>query len=380
MNKQNETLKLAIELMKKPSITPNDCGCMPLLVQRLERFGFTSEIFRFEDVDNLWMKRGSQGPLFVFLGHTDVVPPGPLEAWKTDPFEPTVMENMLYGRGAVDMKGGIAAMVVAVERFLIAHSDFDGSIAFLLTSDEEGQAINGTRRAIDLLVKRQETINWCIVGEPSSSKRVGDVIRQGRRGSLSGDLLIKGIQGHVAYPHKVKNPIHLCAPFIQALTDTVWDRGNENFPPTSLQIVHIQAGTGTYNVVPGNLAIKFNFRYSPCVTAAMLQDRVIHELKSRDLLYEIHWSHSADPFLTPPGFLLEKTKEAVMEVMDFDPQFSTDGGTSDARFIAPLGIPVVELGLCNETLHQVNECVAVDDLEHLSEIYERLLGLLFVGQ
>lgn len=375
----SETLALAIALMQKPSVTPQDCGCIPLIVERLAPLGFQAEHFRFEDVDNVWIRRGEKAPLFVFLGHTDVVPPGPLEAWTYPPFESTVHEEVLYGRGAVDMKGGIAAMIIAVENFLTRHPTFPGSIAFLLTSDEEGPAINGTRRVVEALIKRHEVIDWCIVGEPSSAKKIGDTVRNGRRGSLSGDLLIKGLQGHVAYPDLAKNPIHLFAPALQSLVNTTWDNGNAFFAPTQFQIVHIQAGTGTYNVVPGSLAVKFNFRYSPEVTVKHLQTQVINQLSTHQLSYDLHWTHSAAPFLTAPGLLLDKVKQAISDVMGFEPRISTEGGTSDGRFIAPLGTQVVELGLCNQTLHQVNECVALTDLENLTMIYARLLEGLFIS-
>jgi succinyl-diaminopimelate desuccinylase len=373
----SKTLALAMALIEKPSITPQDAGCIPLILDRLVPLGFTAEHFRFEEVDNVWIRRGEKNPLFVFLGHTDVVPPGPLEAWTYPPFAPTIHEQMLYGRGAVDMKGGIAAMIVAVEKFLTHYPQFPGSIAFLLTSDEEGPAVNGTRRVVEALAKRQEAMDWCIVGEPSSSKKIGDVVRNGRRGSLSGDLLIKGVQGHVAYPDLAKNPIHLFAPLLQKWVNTTWDNGNAFFQPTQFQIVHMQAGTGTYNVVPGSLRVKFNFRYSPEVTAEHLQTQVINQLAAHQLSYELHWTHSAEPFLTAPGMLLDKVKQAISHVMGFEPEVSTSGGTSDGRFIAPLGTQVVELGLCNQTLHQVNECVALADLEDLTVIYEYLLEGLF---
>lgn len=374
----SETLALAIELMAKPSITPHDANCMPLIIERLKRVGFQTEILRFGEVDNLWAKRGEGGPLLVFLGHTDVVPPGPMAAWTSPPFEPTIRDGHLYGRGAVDMKGSIAAMVVAIERFMTAHPTLHGSIAMLLTSDEEGPAVDGTRKAVDALVNRGEKIDWCIVGEPSSLNHVGDMIRNGRRGSLSADLTIEGLQGHVAYPHLAKNPIHLFAPALAELVNTVWDEGNAFFPATQLQVVHVEAGTGTYNVIPGTLNIKFNFRYSPEVTAEILQQRVIEILKAHELSFAIDWNHSAKPFFTEPKVLLEKTESAIFSVTKNRTLLSTGGGTSDGRFIAPLGAEVVELGLCNRTIHQVNECVAVGDLDRLTDIYFALLEGLFL--
>lgn len=374
----SDTLQLAIELMAKPSITPHDANCMPLIIERLKRVGFQTEILRFGEVDNLWAKCDQDGPLLVFLGHTDVVPPGPISAWTSPPFEPTIRDGYLYGRGAVDMKGSIAAMIVAIERFMTTHPKFHGSIAMLLTSDEEGPAVDGTCKAIKDLVDRGEKIDWCIVGEPSSLDHVGDMIRNGRRGSLSADLTIQGVQGHVAYPHLAKNPIHLFAPALAELVNTIWDNGNAFFPPTQLQIVHIEAGTGTYNVIPGTLNIKLNFRYSPEVTAEILQKRVINILETHQLSFVIDWNHSAKPFFTEPKVLLEKTESAIFSVTKNKPKLSTGGGTSDGRFIAPLGAEVVELGLCNRTIHQVNECVAVGDLDELTDIYFVLLEGLFL--
>lgn len=378
LHTDSNTLKLAISLIEKPSITPNDAGCIPLIAERLNRLGFQSEMLRFGEVDNLWAKREGEVPLLVFLGHTDVVPPGAYSAWTSPPFEPTIRDGYLYGRGAVDMKGNIAAMVIAVERFIAAHPLFKGSIAFLLTSDEEGPAIDGTCKVVEELVRRQEAIQWCIVGEPSSFNSVGDTVRNGRRGSLSGDLIIHGVQGHVAYPHLAQNPIHLFTPFLAELTNTVWDKGNEFFPPTQLQVVQIEAGTDTYNVIPERLIARFNFRYSSEVTAEILQQRVLDMLKDHQLAFEIDWKHSAKPFLTTSNQLLEKVKSGIFKVTGTEPLLSTDGGTSDGRFIAPLGAQVIELGLCNRTIHQVNECVAIADLEKLTAIYEAVLEALFL--
>lgn len=375
---KSTTLELAIELMQKPSVTPIDAGCIPLLMERLESLGFQSEILSFGEVTNLWSKRGNEGPLLVFLGHTDVVPTGSIELWSSPPFEPTLQEDYLYGRGAVDMKGSIAAMMVAVEKFLTKNPLINGSIAFLLTSDEEGPAIDGTRKVVETLVARKEKITWCLVGEPSSARQVGDTIRNGRRGSLSGDLIIKGIQGHVAYPHLAKNPIHLFSAALNELINTTWDQGNSFFPPTQFQIVHIESGTGTYNVIPEKLIVKFNFRYSPEVTAETLQQRVNDILSKHGLSFEIDWKHGASPFYTTQSTLLEKTQSAIFKTMGFNAEVSTGGGTSDGRFIAPLGAEIIELGLCNQTIHQINECVAIEDLEKLTDIYEHLLENLFL--
>lgn len=378
MTNESDTLALAIELIEKPSITPHDAGCIPLLTTRLNKAGFQTEILCFGDVDNLWVKRGEKAPLFVFLGHTDVVPPGNLATWHSPPFSPTVRDGSLYGRGAVDMKGSIAAMVVAMEQFVSENPEFPGSIALLLTSDEEGPAINGTRKVVEVLNQRQEKIDWCIVGEPSSTDYAGDKIRNGRRGSLSADLIIHGIQGHVAYPQLAKNPIHAFTACCQALIDTIWDEGNAFFPPTQLQIVDIHAGDGTYNVIPGDLSLKLNFRYSSQVTAEQLQTRVTTLLNQHHLDFAIQWRHSAQPFLTTSPQLLEKVKAAIFQVNQTLPQLATDGGTSDGRFIAPLGTQVIELGLCNRTIHQVNETVALADLTRLTAIYYYLLKQLFL--
>jgi succinyl-diaminopimelate desuccinylase len=375
----SETLKLAIELIQRPSVTPNDAGCIPLIAERLKKVGFSCEILRFGEVDNLWAKRGQKSPLLVFVGHTDVVPPGALESWNSPPFEPVIRDGYLAGRGAVDMKGSLAAMLVATEQFLAAHPQFLGSIAFLLTSDEEGPAINGTRQVAQTLIKRGEKIDWCIVGEPSSLKQVGDVARNGRRGSLSADLVIKGVQGHVAYPHLAKNPIHSFAPVLKELVRLKWDNGNAFFPPTQFQIVNINSDNSVDNVTPEKLIIRFNFRYSPEVTVETLQDKLKQLLETHQINYEISWRHSAEPFLTMPGALIEKVSDAIFKVMRFKPQLLTDGGTSDGRFIAPLGAQVVELGLCNATIHQVNECAAVEDLEKLTMIYQRALENLYTN-
>ena len=374
----NETLQLTQQLIEKPSVTPDDAGCIPMIMSRLNQIGFQSEIFEWSDVKNLWSKRGNTEPLLVFLGHTDVVPPGSLESWLSPPFEPTIRGDFLYGRGAVDMKGSIAAMVIAVEKFLHKNPLFQGSIAFLLTSDEEGPGIHGTRKMIETLQTRHETIQWCLVGEPSSTNKVGDVIRNGRRGSLSADLLIKGVQGHVAYPNLAQNPIHLFSLPLNELIHTMWDQGNAFFPPTQFQIVHMESGTGTYNVIPQTLSIKFNFRYSPEVTAKDLQQRVEKMLFAHSLNFEIQWQHSAEPFFTPQGVLLESVKSAIFTTMNFEPTLSTGGGTSDGRFMAPLGVEVIELGLCNATIHQTNECVAIGDLENLARIYYNVLEHLFL--
>ncbi len=373
----SRVLDYARALIARPSVTPDDAGCQDLLVEWLAPLGFRAERLRFGAVDNLWLRRGGTAPLFCFAGHTDVVPPGPLDAWRHPPFQPTVEDGLLYGRGAADMKGSIAAMVVAVQRFLAARPDVPGSLAFLITSDEEGPAVDGTVRVVETLQARGETIDWCLVGEPSSSERVGDVIKNGRRGSLGGELVVHGKQGHVAYPQLARNPIHLALPALTELVQTEWDRGNEFFPPTTFQISNIHAGTGATNVIPGELQVTFNFRFSTEQTAEGLQSAVAERLNRHGLDYDLHWTLSGQPFLTPEGRLVDAVQAAVAEVQGFRPELSTAGGTSDGRFIAPTGAEVVELGPVNATIHQVDEHVAVDELERLADIYTRLLHHLF---
>jgi succinyl-diaminopimelate desuccinylase len=378
MTSTSPTLDLAMELISRRSVTPEDDGCQELMISRLEKLGFRIERLPFEEVTNLWARRGDSGPLFCFAGHTDVVPSGPEEQWQFPPFEPRIEEGYLCGRGAADMKGSLAAFVTAVERFVANHPDHQGSIALLITSDEEGPFINGTTRVIDHLEARNEKIDWCIVGEPSSTEKVGDVIKNGRRGSLSGTLKIRGIQGHVAYPHLVRNPIHEAAPALAELAATVWDEGNEFFPPTSFQISNINAGTGATNVVPGHVDIAFNFRFSTEVTADELKVRVREILDRHGLEWDIDWILSGNPFLTAAGSLVDAARESIRSVMGYETELSTSGGTSDGRFIAPTGAQVLELGPCNATIHKINERVRASDLDDLSHLYENILARLLV--
>ena len=374
----SKTLNLAIDLIARPSVTPNDLGCQTLIAKRLEAIGFTIEHLRFGEVDNLWARHGNAEPLFVFAGHTDVVPTGPEQQWKFPPFEPTLHEGLLYGRGAADMKGSLAAMVTAAERFVTEYPEHKGSIGFLITSDEEGPATDGTIKVLQHLQEKNEQIEWCVVGEPSSVKRVGDVVKNGRRGSLNANLTIHGIQGHVAYPQKADNPIHRFAPLLKILSETKWDQGNEFFPPTSFQISNINAGTGADNVIPGDLELMFNFRYCTEVTHTQLQEKVTALLDKHKLKYTIKWRHSGKPFLTRPGALVKASQEAIKEICGYETELSTAGGTSDGRFIAPTGAQVIELGPLNETIHKVNECVNADDLDTVSDICQRILEKLLI--
>lgn len=369
----SDTLALSLELLRQPSITPIDHNCQNIMANRLAKAGFQIEHMRFEDVDNLWARRGTQSPVFCFAGHTDVVPTGHLQSWDTDPFQPEIRDGKLYGRGAADMKTALAAMIIATERFVKKHPDHQGSIAYLITSDEEGPSINGTVKVVETLEARNEKMTWCLVGEPSSTNQLGDIIKNGRRGSLNGVLTVQGKQGHVAYPHLARNPIHLAAAAIQELCETVWDEGNEYFPATTFQISNIHSGTGATNVVPGTLEVTFNFRYSTEVTADILKQRVIDLLDRYQLEYSIDWTLSGLPFLTPVGELVNAAKHAIKQVTGIDTQLSTSGGTSDGRFIAPTGTQVLELGVLNASIHQINEHVNVADLEPLAEIYEEML-------
>ncbi|GIU34615.1 succinyl-diaminopimelate desuccinylase [Shewanella colwelliana] len=371
-----DVLTLAQDLISRPSVTPLDEGCQQVMSQRLSDIGFDIEPMVFEDTTNMWARRGKEGPLFCFAGHTDVVPVGDLSRWHTPPFDPVVIDGYLHGRGAADMKGSLAAMVVATERFIAQHPDHNGSIAFLITSDEEGPFINGTTRVIDTLEARNEKITWSLVGEPSSTHKLGDIVKNGRRGSLTGNLTIKGIQGHVAYPHLADNPIHKAAPALDELARMKWDNGNEFFPPTSFQIANINGGTGASNVIPGALEVMFNFRYSTEVTAEILIQRVLNILDAHGLDYEISWIYNGLPFLTDDGPLLDATKAAIKEITGSDTDPQTSGGTSDGRFIAPTGAQVIELGPVNATIHKVNECVKVDDIEQLALVYQRILEKL----
>ena len=370
------TLKLSSALIAKPSVTPDDQGCQQLLAARLEPLGFVIEHLRFGDVDNLWARRGSSKPLFVFAGHTDVVPPGPLHEWESPPFDPVIREGYLYGRGAADMKGSIAAMVTACERFIAQHPDHNGSIAFLITSDEEGPSVNGTVKVIEVLQARDEHIDWCLVGEPSCKDRIGDTIKNGRRGSLNGILEIRGKQGHVAYPQLADNPIHRAAPALAELCTVEWDAGNEFFPPTSFQISNIKAGSGTENVIPGSLQVMFNLRFSTESTTTSIRTRVEEILTRHGLDYEIAWKVSGEPFLTPAGELVDAARAAIKSTVGIETHLSTSGGTSDGRFIAPTGAQVVELGPLNDTIHKINECVNAEELDKLSLIYEKILKQL----
>lgn len=370
------TLALACELIARDSTTPDDAGCQQLMGERLAACGFRIEPMRFAEVDNLWARRGSEGPVLCFAGHTDVVPTGPEEHWSNPPFAPMVRNGLLYGRGAADMKGSLAAMVVAVERFVARHPDHRGSIAFLITSDEEGPATEGTVKVVDTLLERHEKIDWCIVGEPSSTELVGDVVKNGRRGSLNARLLVRGLQGHVAYPQLARNPIHLAAPALAELTAEVWDQGNAFFPPTTFQISNIHSGTGATNVVPGELQALINFRFSTESTVEGLQERVRTILDRHGLDYQLDWSLSGQPFLTEPGDLLDGVRAAIREVTGRETQPSTSGGTSDGRFIATMGTQVVELGPVNATIHQVDEHVSVSDLDTLTDIYYATLRWL----
>ena len=375
----SDTLALLKELISRESVTPEDAGCQALLTQRLEVLGFKAEQLDFEDTKNLWLKRGTAKPLFVFLGHTDVVPTGPLEQWDSPPFEPVIRDNRLYGRGAADMKGGIACFVTAVERFIAKYPEHDGAIAMMITSDEEGLATNGVVKVVEVLEQRNEKIDWCLVGEPSSDKQIADVIRVGRRGSLCARLVVKGIQGHVAYPEIAENPIHRFAPALQALTEEVWDQGNEYFPPTSLQVSNINSGTGAENIIPGELELLFNLRFCTELDEATIKQRV-HDIFDRfDFDYEISWRLSGNPFLTSDGALIKAAHAAIKKVTGVDTLDDTGGGTSDGRFIAPTGAQVIELGHLNESIHKINENIPVADLQPLSEVYEQLLIELLIN-
>lgn len=367
------TLDLTIDLISRPSVTPDDCGCQQLLADRLSAIGFTIEHLRFGDTDNIWARKGSNGPVLAFAGHTDVVPTGPIENWSSDPFKPEIRDGLLYGRGAADMKGSIAAFVTACERFVADHPIHTGSIAFLITSDEEGPATGGTVKVIETLEARGDKIDWCIVGEPTSTDKVGDVVKNGRRGSLNGRLTINGKQGHIAYPHLANNPIHLAVPALTELCAIEWDQGNADFPPTSFQISNLNSGTGATNVIPGTAEVVFNFRYSTEVTHDQLQAGVIAILDKHGLKYDVSWELSGKPFRTASGALVDAVRVAIANVTGYQTELSTSGGTSDGRFIAPTGAQVIELGPLNATIHQVDECVSVVDLDLLSIIYQHVL-------
>ncbi len=370
----SDVLDLTCELICRRSVTPDDAGCQAAIADRLMRAGFTVRHLRHGEVDNLWATHGDGGPTLAFLGHTDVVPTGPVDAWRFDPFEPTVVDGVLYGRGAADMKGSVAAMVVALEAFVAAHPDHVGRVGLLLTSDEEGPTnLDGVRKVAEQFRAAGERIDWCVVGEPSSKARLGDLIRVGRRGSLSGTLSVRGVQGHVAYPEKAKNPIHAFAPALAALAAERWDEGNADFPPTSFQVSNLNAGTGAGNVIPGTLTALFNFRYSTASTADQLKARTAAILDRHGFDYALEWNLSGEPFLTPPGGRLRGVVvDVCRELAGVVPEQSTGGGTSDGRFIAPLGAEVVELGPVNATIHQVDERVAVADLQRLPALYEAI--------
>ena len=374
------TLELAKALIARRSMTPDDAGCQEILIDRLEKLGFRVERMRFGNVDNFWARKGATSPVICFAGHTDVVPSGPVASWKSDPFVPEIRDGMLYGRGAADMKTSLAAFVTAIESFLEHHPDHDGSIALLVTSDEEGIAVDGTVRVVDALKARNELLDYCIVGEPTCASKFGDTLKNGRRGSLSGTLTVKGIQGHIAYPHLAKNPIHLASPAITELAGIEWDKGNEYFPPTTWQISNIHGGTGATNVIPGTMEIQFNFRFSTASSMEFLKSRVHAVLDAHGLDYDLEWSFSGKPYLTPKGSLVEAISDAIKSVQGIEPELSTSGGTSDGRFIADICPQVVEFGPLNATIHKIDECVAIEDIEPLRAIYEKTLKNLLTGQ
>jgi succinyl-diaminopimelate desuccinylase len=375
-DREKPVIDLLCDLIRRRSITPEDAGCQALMAARLERLGFNCETMLFNDVTNLWARRGDRSPILCFAGHTDVVPPGDEQHWQTDPFEPTVKGGDIYGRGSADMKSGLAAMVVAAEEFLGEHPDHTGSLAFLITSDEEGRARDGTLKVVQALAARGEHIDWCVLGEPSSQDRLGDLVRVGRRGSLSAMLTVRGIQGHVAYPQLADNPIRRFAPVLAELHDTVWDDGNEFFPPTSFQVVDIRAGIGAPNVTPGELTARFNFRYSTEWTHESLRKKVHSVFDAHDINYELEWHLSGEPFLTQPGKLINAVHQAVTEYTGAAPELSTGGGTSDGRFISPSGADVVELGPINASIHKVDEHVKIADVVALTGMYRRIMELL----
>jgi succinyl-diaminopimelate desuccinylase len=373
---KSDTLRLTEQLIERASVSPADVGCQELMIERLEAIGFAVERMRFGPVDNFWAKRGSGGPVFCFAGHTDVVPSGPLDDWRSDPFVPVIREGLLYGRGAADMKSGLAAMVTGCEEFVSRHPAHRGTIAFLITSDEEGPSVDGTRRVVEVLRERQEHIDWCLVGEPSSENALGDTVKIGRRGSLSGRLTVHGIQGHIAYPQFADNPVHAVAPALAELAARTWDHGNQHFQPTTFQVSNISAGTGAPNVIPGELKARFNLRFSTEQTVDGLKTVVENLLQRHRVKYTLEWFISGYPFLTVPGELSAAAVRAVQEQLQLTPKLSTGGGTSDGRFIAPMGAQVIEIGVINATIHKVNECVRVADVDALQRIYVRTLELL----
>ncbi|MFK5948343.1 MAG: succinyl-diaminopimelate desuccinylase [Methylococcales bacterium] len=369
----SETLTLLKNLVSRESVTPKDAGCQDVVVERLSKLGFKEERLNFDDTQNIWLRKGDAKPLLTFLGHTDVVPPGPLDRWDSPPFEPTIRGGKLYGRGTADMKGGVACFITALERFLVKHPDHQGSIAVMLTSDEEGIATNGVVKVVEVLENRHEKIDWCLVGEPSSDKIIGDVIRVGRRGSLCAKLTVLGMQGHVAYPEIAENPIHTFAPALKELTEEVWDQGNKFFPPTSLQVSNINGGTGAENIIPGELEIQFNLRFCTELDEQTIKQRTSAIFDKYNFKYDLQWRLSGNPFLTEGGALIDAAHIAIKQVTGFETLDDTGGGTSDGRFIAPTGAEVIELGPLNESIHKINENVGINDLEILSEIYENIL-------
>ena len=376
MTVNSPTLALAMDLVSRPSVTPLDHGCQELMLARLEACGFSVERLKFDDVDNFWAVHGSDGPIFCFAGHTDVVPTGPVEQWTNLPFTPVIKDGLLFARGSADMKGSLAAMVVAAEQFVAEYPEHPGRLAFLITSDEEGIAINGTVRVVQWLEEHHIIPQWCLVGEPSSSEECGDTIKNGRRGSLGCSMTIKGLQGHVAYPHLASNPIHLANPAINELINEVWDKGNQYFPPTSFQISNVSSGTGATNVIPGDIKMLFNFRFSTEVTEVQLRQRVENILGKHGLNYSMEWRLSGEPFLTATGLLVDVATQCIEEVTGLKTLLSTAGGTSDGRFIAPMGTEVVELGPLNSSIHRVDEHVSIDDLEKLTKIYQKIVSQL----
>ena len=373
---ETQSLELAKELISRASVTPDDQNCQQLLAERLQKIGFAVEELHFGDTKNVWLRRGTQAPVFCFAGHTDVVPTGPVEKWDSSPFEPTEREGRLYGRGAADMKTSIACFVTACERFVAEYPDHQGSIALLITSDEEGDALDGTTKVVDVLKARGELIDYCIVGEPTAVDKLGDMLKNGRRGSLSGNLTVKGKQGHIAYPHLAINPVHTFAPVLLELTQEVWDEGNEYFPPTSFQISNINGGTGATNVIPGELNVKFNFRFSTESTEEGLKQRVHAILDKHGVQYDLQWSCSGQPFLTQAGKLTDVAREAIAEICGIEAELSTTGGTSDGRFIKAIAKELIELGPSNATIHQINENVRLEDIPKLSAVYEGMLKRL----
>jgi len=377
---KNETLELAQALIRRKSITPADEGCQQLIVDRLVPLGFKAEVFRCNDVVNLWIRHGTARPLVALAGHTDVVPPGPREKWHSDPFEPTIRDGNLYGRGAADMKTSIAAFVTAAERFVAAHPDHPGSLGLLITSDEEGPSVDGTVRVVEAFKARGETLDFCIVGEPSSVEKFGDTIKNGRRGSLTGRLIVNGVQGHVAYPHRVKNPVHLAAPALAEISTTEWDKGNEYFPPTTFQVSNVHAGTGAQNITPGSLQVDFNFRFSTESTPESLQARVRAILDRHGLDYDVTWVVGGKPFLTKRGKLVDTLTRAIRKVAGVTPEINCTGGTSDGRFIIDICPEVAEFGPVNRSIHKVNEAVALDEIEPLAEVYRVAVEGLLLGK